>query len=138
MLRAVVAQLVIGDAEPARGFRLIAAALAQRFFHQLALERFDAILERAFPRSRWIERAKTEIVGRQLLPGLAIHRALDDVLQLAHVAGKGITLEHRERALAEALATERRHLAHEALEEELREQRDVADALAQRRHADLF
>ncbi len=84
-------------------------------------------------------RVRGQHVGRQLahadaVPAREDDRALDHVLELAHVAGPGVRHELLERLL--------RHLAHglaegrrEAREAVIDQQRDVLPPLAQGRHA---
>ena len=62
--------------------------------------------------------------------------ALDHVLELAHIAGPAMRLKLRQRVGGEARETRAAELARHAAGEMLGEQRDVLDALAQRRNGD--
>ena len=68
-----------------------------------------------------------------LRPGRQHHRALDRILQLAHVAGPVVRDQQLHRVGREAV-DRLGVLLRIALEEELRERRNVAPAIAQRRH----
>src|SRR6266404_549774 len=62
-------------------------------------------------------------------------RALDDVLQLAHVPGPAVGLHEVQRALVDAADTFA-YLARVPIHEVLDKKRDIGDAFAQRRHLD--
>ena len=61
---------------------------------------------------------------------------VDDVAQLAHVAGPGIGLQRRHRVLAELARRRCRAASARARHEMAGQQRDVLAPLAQRRHPD--
>src|SRR5262245_28111026 len=135
-LAAEVAELMVRQAEQSRRLGLIALALLERLLQQPPAVGVDALLEGSTRLGSDIAIDEAEILGHDLALHVAIRRALDDVLQLAHVAREAVALEAIERGLREALAFEGGDLARELLEEVLRQHLDVALALAQRRYLD--
>jgi hypothetical protein len=76
------------------------------------------------------------ICGGDDLPGLHQHRALDAVLQLAHVA-RPLVVHQRRHGLVAQLDAGLVLLRAVQGDEVLRERRDVLGTIAQRRHEDL-
>jgi hypothetical protein len=87
---------------------------------------------RALERGR---RPQPRLVNRQGVGLAHDHGALDDVLELSHVARPCIGLEQRERAWVDP-ADHLAGLLGIAIDEVLRQQADIRRPLAQRRHAD--
>src|SRR5262245_7625018 len=101
---------MVREAEEPRCLRLVAAGASQRVVDELALERLDAAFEGADRLTRAGAR-KLEIGRGELAVGFAVNGALDDVLQLADVAGEGVVLQRLDRVGREPLAGELRHLS---------------------------
>src|SRR5256712_9372060 len=144
------------DAEDLRGAHLVAARLAEhgaqeRLLHETqhqlvevcarvlaeptdALDELllDDLLERRVhgDRRRGGDGADGQMLGQDHAAGRHDHRALDDVLDLAHVAGPVVADQAVERLGGDAtLAELARVLGQEVLDEE----RDVAPPIAERR-----
>ena len=98
------------DAEDFRGARHVALLLGERAQDQVALEAIARFVQRQLlggdggelgPRHRGaVEEA--QVGGRNRVARHHDHQPLDDVAQLAHVAGPGVVLQHRDRPGVEA------------------------------------
>src|SRR5262245_14756964 len=121
------------EAQRLRRLADVAVVAPQRAADQLAL---DLVQRQLVESAGALRRPQPEIAGTDLVALREQHRALDRVIQLAHVTRPGMSEQHAHRLgleAAEVLAVAPRV----ALEERCGEQRDVVAALAQRRQDDL-
>ncbi len=134
-------QVLARDSEQRRRVRLLAGREPQRARQVLALEAAHRQRQRLEP-ARVVARRLVLVdhVGRQALeidlaPAREHHRALDRVLQLAHVPGKRIRRQRlpRPRADRRRRAPRRRRARQKMLDQE----RQVFAPLAQRRDAQI-
>src|SRR5215471_21635185 len=147
-----MAELVVGEAEHRRRAALVEPVGGERLGQQLLLETRDAREEiprrRGLVRRRWRrcgacggvvrrgEGVEHDIVDWRGRTRPAIEAALDDILELAHIAGPAICRELVERRGGEALKYLAAQFARHPACEMLGEQRDVLGALAQRWDSD--
>src|SRR5260221_14098376 len=150
-----MAELVVAEAELLGGAALVEAAGGERLAQQGFLVAADARGEvrrrvgrggmRGRRRCRWRAEGRGEGVegdGVDRALGLpraiegAADRAFDDVAQLADIAGPGVVLERGGRARAEPGEILAAELAAHRAGEMRGEQRDILEALAQRRDGD--
>src|SRR5205823_3027612 len=139
LLRLVVERLV-RDAEDLGGLAAVAVGHGQRLFDDDALDLFHRLAEGDGHGVALLALARAEELVREALhrQGVAAGHdegAVDHVAQLAHVAGPLVLLQRLDE-----VALDRLHLLLfrlvQLLEEEMREEGDVLEALAQRRHLD--
>src|SRR6185369_3085752 len=136
-----VAQLPEADAEELRRRGAVEAGLAERLEDRLALDLVQVLRQRlgggVLGRPALLASgAELQVLGAdQLSPGER-ERALEDVLELAHVARKVVAGERLQRRVVQA---RRRNavLAREPLQDARRDPGDVVAAFAQRRHPEL-
>src|SRR5438445_1373864 len=129
------------DAERARGLAHVAVDAVEHAQDHLALEPVGGLVERHRLAERVAGGPHREL-HRQVVhadrSALDQHRrALDDVLQLAHVAGPAVGAQGRQR-LRRRPVDPLAELVVEATDEVPDEQRDVLAARAQRRHRQVY
>src|SRR5712692_5204810 len=136
-----VAQLAEGDSQQLRGGGAVELGLGERLVDRPALDAVQVLGERpawfAKPRpALGGARRKPQILDADLLGSGQGERALEDVLELADIAGKVVARELVERR---GRQPRRGHcaLGGEALEDARREHTHVLAAFAQRRHRQL-
>src|SRR5438132_13499861 len=129
-----------------RGFRAISGGVAEGLHDEVLLELGDGFLEEGLLDGHLVAAfffmlaglviAEGQLTARDYLPAREDDRALDDVLELAHVAGPVVLHETFERLFAD-----RRRLGGRAVtvlrEEVLDERGDVLFPIAERRHMDV-
>src|SRR5712692_2674473 len=136
-----VAKLAEGDSQQLRGGGAVELGLGERLVDRPALDAVQVLGERpawfAKPRpALGGARRKPQILDADLLGSGQGERALEDVLELADIAGKVVARELVERR---GRQPRRGHcaLGGEALEDARREHTHVLAAFAQRRHRQL-
>jgi hypothetical protein len=72
-----VAELVVGKAQVAGRRRLVAAGLAERALEQLATEVLDLLLEGAATRARPVAGQQADVLGGDLVGGVAVGGPLE-------------------------------------------------------------
>src|SRR3954463_16561181 len=132
-----VAQLPEGDAEELRGRGAIEAGFRERLEDRLALDRIQVVGQRLASarggRSAWGgRRGEAQIVKADLVAAGQRERALEDVLELADVAGEVMLRQAPERRARQA-RRQRPGLARESLEGGPPPRPGVLPAPAQRR-----
>jgi len=135
-------QGLAADAEEFGGIRATPLGRAQGCADGIGLGALDGIVHRRHRRgfaNRSRRRAAAD-VGRQLVDGHRLapaekNRTLDDVAQLAHIAGPGIHLEKVDYLVTETLDFAPT-IGGELAQEHIREQRDVLAAFPQGRQVD--
>src|SRR5687768_11963605 len=135
-----VAQLAERDAQELRRRGAVEAGLAQGLEDRLALQGVEVLGQRLAAAVAGLlrlgRRREAQVGGLDLVAARQRERALQDVLQFAHVAGKIVV---RQLLHGRGLEPRRRHavLAREALQDARGDAADVLAALAQRRHPEL-
>ena len=121
-----IAQLAKRQAEQFCRLRLVVPGFLQRIHNGLALYVLNLLTEfaRRWLRPRRFNRPHVQVIGHDFATVTERHGTLQHVLQLTHVAGKGITEECTAGALFE-----RRRLI-KTLQYVIRQQQDVVAALA--------
>ncbi len=124
-----------------RGEVLVALGVPQRLVDHAALDlvhrRADGDHDLRGRAHRPLAHRLGQVVHLDDVAAAEHHRALDGVLQLAHVAGPGVVLEHAAAASSEKPRTALRVLRRVALQEVLGEQRNVLAPRGQRGDAHL-
>src|SRR6185503_6536392 len=148
VLAVALAKLVVRQTEQGRGFLLLVASALERVLAQPGLERVDPLGQREARVVLECQRGDRDLrpglgrqrgvdVGRgQHLALRHVDRALDDVLELAHVARVIVRREAVERAGADLLGADPGDLLAEPRQEVGGEHRHVLHALGERRQAD--
>src|SRR5882672_2730973 len=135
-LPVVVAELVVREAERPGGADLVSPRVLERVGDQAPAVGVHLVVEAAALRRRLVVEQQAKVVQRDFAPRIPAGRALDDVLELAHVAREAVAIEASEHLRGEAPVAESRDLQRELVEEVAGEDVDVALALAERRDAD--
>src|SRR5688572_23546590 len=98
-----VVQCLEADTEQFGGARLVVLRLLQRAHDHLSLDLFerraDGHAQRVFIAQTFalLDRIRREVMTLDLFAGTDDYRALDDVSELAHVAGPGMKLQRLDR-----------------------------------------